>query len=96
MNTQESGMSLFESLVILSVVQEIPGNTKGNVARAVRENMGMDVCENTMILHMIDNLVRTGLLVRLDFKFYVTPAGEKYFEENRARFMPAIKRLVFR
>jgi hypothetical protein len=45
---------------------------------------------------MIDNLVRSGLLVRLDFKFYVTPAGEKYFEENRARFMPAIKRLVFR
>lgn len=94
--TTENGMSLFESLVILSTVRSSPGTMKGGVAQAVRAKLGMDICENTVVLHMIDNLVRTGLLVRLDFKYHLTPAGERYLTETRERFLPAIRELSYR
>ena len=92
----ESGMPLLESLVLMNVVKTNPGLTKRDLSQAARRDLGADVTEDTKFLKYIDNLVRVGCLAKYDFRFHLTPSGERFYNETRTKVLPALRSLAFR
>lgn len=92
----ESGMPLLESLVILNAVKTNPGLTKRELSSNARASLGADSTEDTKFLKYIDNLVRVGCLAKYDFRFHLTPSGERFFSDTRNKVLPALRGLAFR
>lgn len=75
------GVPEFEALLLLTLAKEFPGSFKGDLA--IRAG-GYQELERVWLKY-IDCLVATNALIRLDFKFYLTPTGEKRLLELQSK-----------
>lgn len=92
----ETGLPVFETLVILGVIKDNPELMKRGVVVLVRELMGADVFEEGKYLKFVDNMLRVGLVCKHDFRYHMTPNGERYLKATLDKLMPAMRGLVYR
>lgn len=92
----DSGLPLLETLVILAVVNDFPEMMKAGVVTAARDLLGADQSENGRYLKFVDNMLRVGLICKHDFKYHMTPRGERHLIEITAKIMPSLRNLVRR
>lgn len=80
------GVPEFEALLLLTLAKEFPGSLKGDLALRAG---GCRELERVWLKY-IDCLVGTQALVRLDFRFYLTPTGEKRLMELQTKLRSQI------
>ena len=91
----ETGLPVFETLVILAIVKNKPELDKRSVSFLAREKMGANSHEDPKYLKFIDNMMRVGLICKHDFRYHMTPNGERYLKETLTKIAPALSSLMF-
>lgn len=74
-----------EALVILATARDNEGLRKSGLSLYARSRLLCGQGQHCLFLAYIDSLVKTGMLVRLDHQFYITPKGLDQIEALRVR-----------
>jgi DNA-directed RNA polymerase subunit N (RpoN/RPB10) len=88
---QTVGLPTLESMLILSIVDRVPGKLKSELVGMALDSLGLDRHNaERQFLKYVDWLRDLGFISISSFRVYITPAGTDYLELRRQELEVAL------